>query len=214
MIFKKYKKQLILSSIVILLPIVFGLLLWNRLPEQIPTHWNAAGEVDQYSSRAFGVFGIPLILLALHWLCLFVTKSDKGNKNQTPKVMSLVFWICPMVAVLCVGAVYLHALGMDVNMIQLPCILVGFLFVIVGNYLPKCKHNYTIGIKLPWTLASEENWYATHRFAGRIWVAGGFLFLVMAFLPEKLVFPALFAVILLLVLVPTVYSYRYMKKYE
>ena len=212
--FKKYKKQLIISSIVILLPVLAGLLLWNQLPDRIPTHWNALGEVDSYSSRGFAVFGLPLFLLAVHWLCLFVTKSDKNNANQTEKVMKLPLFICPVIAIFGATAMYASALGFSVNMVSLPCLLVGAMFLIIGNYLPKCKYNYTIGIKLPWTFASEENWNATHRFGGKVWVAGGLLIIPGAFLPEKLIFPCMFAVLLVCVLLPTVYSYRYMKTHE
>lgn len=211
--FKKYKKQLIISSIVILLPIVFGLVMWNRLPEQMPTHWNTAGQVDQYSPRGMTVFGLPLFLLAIHLLCIFVTKSDKHNENQTKKVMNLTFWICPVISLLCHCTTYLFVLGYELNMVQLPCILLGIVFVIIGNYLPKCKHNFTIGIKIPWTLASEENWNATHRFAGKVWVVGGVLFLLMAFLPMKYLFIGLIGAMILLVVLPSVYSWQYQKKH-
>lgn len=213
MIFKKYKKQLIISSIIILLPILAGLLLWNQLPEQVPTHWNAVGEVDSYSSRSFAVFGLPLFLLAVHWLCLFVTKSDKSNANQTEKVKALTLWICPVISLFGAIAVYGTALGFPTNMVQLPCLLVGVMFLIIGNYLPKCKHNYTIGIKLPWTFASEENWNATHRFGGKVWAVGGLVISLGALLPEKIIFPAMLTVLVVCTLLPTIYSYRYMKKH-
>lgn len=207
--FKKYKKQLIISSVLILLPIAAGLLLWDQLPAQMPTHWNALGEVDRYSSRGFAVFGLPLMLLAIHLMCFFATKFDKHNDNQTHKVVALVFWICPVISLLCSGATYLAALGYAIDMIQLPCILVGIVFLIVGNYLPKCRYNHTIGIKLPWTFASEENWNATHRFAGKVWMAGGILLLLTAFLPAKYTFIGFIAAMILLVVIPTVYSWRY-----
>ena len=211
--FKKYKKQLIFSSIVILLPIVCGLLMWDRLPELLPTHWNTTGEVDQYSPRWLAVFGLPLFLVAIQWLCLLVTESDKHNEGQTKKVMSLTFWICPVISIFGSAAIYATALGHPMNMSQAPCILVGIIFIIIGNYLPKCKHNYTIGIKLPWTLASEENWNATHRFGGKVWVFGGFMFLLLTFLPSDIMFMGLIVAMVFLVALPTIYSYRYQKKH-
>lgn len=212
--FKKYKKQLIISSTIILLPIAAGLLLWNQLPEQVPTHWNAAGEVDNYSSRGFAVFGLPVFLLAIHWLCLFVTKSDKANENQTEKIMKLPLWFCPIISILGTASIFYSALGYSLNMVSLPCLLMGAMFLIIGNYLPKCKHNYTIGIKLPWTLASEENWNATHRFGGKVWVIGGLVIALGALLPEKVIFPTILAALLICALLPAVYSYRYMRKCE
>ena len=67
---KKHLKFLIMTSFIILLPILAGLLLWDQLPEQIPSHWNTDGEIDGWSSKPFAVFGLPLILLAVHWLCM------------------------------------------------------------------------------------------------------------------------------------------------
>ena len=209
----KNKKLLIITSLLILLPILAGLLLWDKLPEQLPSHWNAAGEVDGYSSRSTAVIGLPLFLLAVHWLCLFVTQSDKKNNNQNLQMLGIALWVCPIISVFGTAAMYGSALGHSVNMVSLPCLLVGVMFLIVGNYLPKCKHNYTIGIKLPWTLASEENWNATHRIGGRVWFAGGFIIALGTLLPEKLIFPCMMAVILVCILIPTIYSYRYSKKH-
>ena len=81
----------------------------------------------------------------------------------------------------------------------------GVLFVLIGNYLPKTKQSYTLGIRLPWTLASEENWNRTHRLGGVLWVLGGLYFIVMSFFPWNLA--AFLIPILLMALVPTVYSY-------
>lgn len=84
---KKNLKVLIITSIVILLPILAGLILWNQLPEQIPSHWNASGEIDGWSSKAFSVFGIPLILLAAQWLCVLGSAADPKKENHPQKVL-------------------------------------------------------------------------------------------------------------------------------
>jgi len=81
---------------------------------------------------------------------------------------------------------------------------VGLVLAIVGNYLPKCKQSYTIGIKIPWTLSSEENWNRTHRFAGRIWVAGGLLLMLTGFVGGFWIF---LGVVLVMVFAPCIYSY-------
>ena len=90
---KKNKNNLILSSIVISLPILVGLVLWNKLPDTFPTHWNCSGEADGFSSKTFAIFGIPLIMLALHWLCIWFTLKDPKNKEQSTKVFGMVLWI-------------------------------------------------------------------------------------------------------------------------
>ena len=170
---KKYLKTLIVTSVVILLPILLGLLLWDKLPEQIPFHWNAAGEVDGWASKPFGVFGMPFILLGFQWLCALVTGADPKKANHSEKVLHLVLWIIPVLQLVLFSITYITALGGDVPMDVVMSLFMGLLFVIIGNYLPKCQQNYTIGIKMSWTLHSEENWNRTHRFAGRLWVICG-----------------------------------------
>ena len=211
---RDHKGKLILSSLLILVPIIAGLLLWEQLSEQVPTHWNANGEVDGFSSPSFAVFGLPLFLLAIHWLCLIVTTSDKSNDRQTGKVLTSMFWICPIISLFGGATIYGSILGYQFDMVALPCVLLGVMFLVIGNYLPKCRHNYTIGIKLPWTFASEENWNATHRMAGKLWVICGLGMLVMAFLPGKYMALGLIGTLILAVLVPTLYSYFYSKKHS
>ena len=89
-------------------------------------------------------------------------------------------------------------------------ILIGLLFIVIGNYMPKTKQSYTMGIKLPWTLASEENWNRTHRLAGFLWVIGGVYFLAMTFIGWSLV--AFLIPLAVMVLVPAVYSYLLYRK--
>ena len=94
---------------------------------------------------------------------------------------------------------------MDIDVAMITEVLVGIAFVVVGNYLPKCRQNYVLGIKLPWTLADEENWNRTHRLAGRIWVPCGILFITNAFLNIGGIW-TIFILMFLLVIVPTAYS--------
>lgn len=206
---KKYWKVLAITSIVSLLPILAGVILWNQLPEQMPTHWNAAGEVDGWSSKPFAVFGLPLILLAVQWLCMLGTCADPKKNNHPEKILHLVLWIIPVLSVVLHVITYAAALGKEVRMEMVMPVLVGLLLAIVGNYLPKCKQNYTIGIKIPWTLNSEENWNRTHRFAGRLWLICGLAIMLSGFFGGFWVFlPAA----LLMVIVPCVYSYVLYRK--
>jgi uncharacterized membrane protein len=83
----------------------------------------------------------------------------------------------------------------------------------LGNYMYNIKPNYFAGFRLPWTLESEENWKYTHRLAGRMWFAGGLLLTVLAFfLSEKAGFNVLMIITAIIVVVPTVYSYRFYKQ--
>lgn len=201
---KKNLKVLIITSIIILLPMVAGLVLWNQLPEQIPFHWNAAGEVDGWASKGVAVFVPSAAMLALQWLCVLVTSTDPKKQNHPEKVVHLVFWLIPLITVFISALMYATALGGDVRVEMLMPILLGVVFIAIGNYMPKCKQNYTIGIKIPWTLASEENWNKTHRLAGWVWVGGGIAVMLTGFFN---LFWLMMVVTAIMVLVPFIYSY-------
>ena len=201
---RKNLKVLILTTIVMLLPILAGLILWNQLPEQMPTHWNAAGEVDGWSSKPFAVFGLSLIMVAAQWLCMLGTAADPKKNNHSEKVLHLVLWIVPALSVVLHAVTYATALGHSVPMEVVMPILIGLIFTIIGNYMPKCKQNYTIGIKIPWTLDNEENWNRTHRFAGWLWTFCGIGIICTGFFGGFWVF---LPITLLMVLAPFIYSY-------
>lgn len=211
---KTHKKTLLITSLVILLPIVFGLLRWDCLPELVPSHWGLNGEVDGWSSRTQAVFLFPLLLLGVHWFCVLMTAIDPKNRDQSHKPITLVLWICPLMSLLLGGVTYASALGhaLNVNMIVLPAM--GVLFIVIGNYMPKCKPNYTIGYKLPWTLNSAENWVATHRVAGRVMILAGMLFVVAGFAPDDKVFLATLVLVLVIAMSPAAYSYWYYRTHE
>ena len=201
---KKNWKTLVLTSIITLIPIVVGLLLWNQLPEQMPTHWGINGEVDAWSSKAFAVFFFPILLLALHWLCVAASCADPKSKDYHPKMIALVLWICPVIGLVISTLRYSAALGYALAVESILPLLMGLLFIIIGNLLPKCRQSYTMGIKLPWTLNNEENWNKTHRFGGKVWVVGGVIIMATAFAGS---FWILLGVLIVMVALPTVYSY-------
>ena len=206
---KKNKKLLLLTSVVMLLPILAGVLLWNRLPAQLPSHWNLAGEVDGWTSKPFGVFGMPLLLLALQWLCVVATTVDPKKADHSGKVLHLILWLIPALSVVAHTLIYAAALGNELRVELVMPVFMGLLFAVIGNYLPKCKQNYTIGIKIPWTLNSEENWNKTHRLAGRVWMVCGLLMILTGFFGVLWMF---FVLAFLMVLVPLVYSYLLYRK--
>ena len=209
---RKHKGELIVTSLIILFPIVVGLILWNRMPETLTTHWGIDGQADGYGSLPFAVFVPPLTLLAAHWLCFLVTAKDPRNQNRNWKPIRLVLWIMPVLSNICGAIMYALALGVHVSVSGIMVAAIGLMFVAIGNYLPKCRQNYTIGIKVPWTFASEENWNATHRFGGRVWMAGGVVVMLCALLPAGWNAGVMVAGIVILAVAPILYSYLYYRK--
>ncbi len=209
---KKNKWKLFLSSLVILSPIALGLFLGDALPGRMPTHWGVDGEIDGWSSRTLAIIGVPVFMLIMHWLCVFIAARDPKNKNQNNKMFGIVLWICPVTSLFSSGIIYAASLGgkFRADLLGLP--LLGLMFVVIGNYLPKCKQNYTIGIRLKWTLENEENWNATHRVAGKAWVIGGLLMMASAFLPVAVLPWVLVISLTVLAAVPILYSYLFYRR--
>ena len=205
------KKTLIITSIVTLIPLFVGCILWNQLPDVIPTHFGMDGTPNGWSSKTFTVFGLPLLMLFFHLLSIGITTQDPKYDNMSEKVFGIIVWLIPVISLIVVIASYGGALGWNVNMSKYVVAGTGILFVIIGNYLPKCKQNYTIGIKIPGTLDNEENWNKTHRMAGFIWVVGGILITLNAFVGKEWVF---IAITLVMTLVPVAYSYLYYKNHK
>ena len=202
----------IISSVIILLPIVFGIIVWDSLPEVMTTHFGSDGIPDGTSGKGFAVFGIPFVMLALHWVCIITTLLTNRKREQSDKVYGMLFLITPMISTFVSVLIYATAFNYTLHLGSFVSILFGLTFTVMGNYMPKVTRNRTMGIKIKWTLASEANWAATHRLAGKVWFFGGFVMMLGVFLPIDAMMIAFFAVTLLLILIPTVYSYVFYKK--
>ena len=209
---KQHKKTLLITSLLILLPIAVGLVLWDRLPVTMNIHWNAAGEADGTAGKAFAIFFMPLFLLAMHWFCALITHLTNRGNDQNEKAMKIVLWMMPVICNIAMGAMYAASLGVALDISRLVFLPMGILFIVIGNFMPKFRRNTTMGIKTKWALADDENWYATHRFGGKVWVVGGVLMLSLYFLPLKWGIPILLASIFLLAGAPVLYSWRFAVK--
>ena len=203
---KANKKTLIIASLVTILPIIIGLYFWDRLPDTMATHFGIDNQADGFSSKPIAVFGIPLLCLAVLWIGAVVTANDPKKQNISSKMFTLGLWIAPIVSLIAAATMYSVNLGYAMDITYVGSLIVGLLLTIIGNYAPKARQNYTIGIKLPWTLANEENWNRTHRFAGYLWIVCGIL--MVAFALFRVLQPSfMIAFIALAVLLPFGYSF-------
>ena len=209
---KANRKTLIITSTVTILPVLIGIICWDRLPDVMATHFGMNNEANGFSSKAFAVFGLPLVLLAVLWVGAFVTAHDPKRQNISPKMFSLMLWIAPVISLVAAATIYPVNLGYELDIAFFSELLLGLMFIIIGNYLPKARQNYTIGIRIPWTLANEENWNRTHRLAGYLWMICGILMILISltrFVPAEW----LVGIFLIMVLVPCIYSFwLYAKK--
>lgn len=207
------KKELLATALVCLLPVLAGAVLYPHLPETMATHWGIDGAANGWMPRAAAVFGLPVFLLAIHLICVYALGHDPKRGNMSGVLCTLTMWICPALSLLC-GTVTLGAgLGHEMHVDTLVPAFVGVLFLIIGNYLPKTRQNDTMGLRLPWTLASEENWNHTHRIAGFLWVLAGLVTLVVTLLGAWSS-GFFFALLVLTAGIPTLYSYCYYRRHE
>lgn len=204
------KSTYILTAIVCLLPVIAGVILYPRLPDSMAIHWGANGAPNGWAGKWVGAILLPGMLLVIQLLMPFLIKADPKNKDLNPKVAGMIAWIMPAVSLICSSATLMAGLGMNPNIQITAPLFVGFIALIIGNYLPKTTRSYTVGIKLPWTLNSEENWRRTHRLGGFLMALAGICMIVSAFFPCRLV--VFLAALGISVITPIVYSYVLYRK--
>lgn len=197
-------KSTVLSTIVCLLPIVLSVVLYARLPEQIAIHFDNAGTPDSFVPKAVAAFGLPVFLAAINLYSHFRVTQDPKNENAAVSLKTFSQWLVPLLSVVLLPVTLFLSMGANIPIVLIAQALAGVIVVIFGNYLPKCKSNYTIGVKLPWTLDNEENWNKTHRFSGFVFVIGGVILLVNAFWMN--LWYLVVGVIVLLAALPVLYS--------
>ena len=209
---KKNKLTIIITSVVTLLPALLWLFGSKLLPARIVEFWG----MDVSSDAGKGAAGIflllPLILLAVHWFSILFTAIIEKNNEPNKKMLHMVLWITPVLSLATSGGLLATAFSEDVNVFLFVLLGFGIGFMILGNYMPKVTRNRTVGIKITWTLANEENWFATHRFAGKVFFISGLACLLAILLPVSVQPFVAGAIFIAIVVLPIVYSYRFYKK--
>lgn len=163
-----------------------SVLAFGRLPERVPVHWNAAGEVDRYGSRFEGAVLLPLIILGIALLIPALPRLDPRGANYEKfrptyhLAMNATLTFMLAIHLVALGT----ALGLDLPMGRLMPVGVGALLIVLGNALPRARPNWMFGIRTPWTLSNDRVWERTHRVGGYLMVAAGMVVLLSA-----LIFP-------------------------
>ena len=160
-----------------LLPALIGLVLWSTNPQTV---------------FPLAVLFTPVLLALTLALCLHLTEKLEKDREKNKKVNSIVIWIIPVLSNVTFWISYaIMVRHMDLPIMRIMAWLLAAMYLVLGNYMPKCRPNNTIGIRVKWTFSSEENWNATHRLAGPSYMICGFLMIPVSFLPEKTAMPLL-----------------------
>ena len=156
---------------------VFAAATWGSAPDRIPVHWNISGQVDRWGGKFEGLLAIPLLALVIYVLMIVLPRFDPGRANYDAfagPYATLRLGIIVVMAAL-YALIILWVRGVQVSIGVWVPLIVGALFIVIGNLLGKVRPNWFVGIRTPWTLSSKLAWNRTHR-------AGGWLFILMGVL--------------------------------
>ena len=204
----KLKNEIPLIAIVSL-PFIYLAYIWNELPEKVPMHWNIKGEIDRFGEKS-ELLLIPILFpLLVYIIFLIVPKIDPknkiskmGNKYQHIKILLTTF-----MSILALFIIYTAKNQSFANPSYI-VLLIGILYIILGNYFKTIKANYFIGIRTPWTLENETVWKETHKLGGKMWFVAGIIVLISSLILEKQLNFTLFIIITgIITIIPIAYSY-------
>lgn len=203
-----FKKELPIL-VIVLLPFLYLAYIWNELPSKVPVHWNIKGEIDRYGDKSELII-IPFLLpLLMYLIFLIVPKIDPKNKlnKMGGKLHTLKFLMTVFMSMLALFIIYTAKNQSFANPNNL-VLLVGVLFIILGNYFKTIKPNYFIGIRIPWTLENETVWKKTHQLGGKMWFVGGIIVVLSSLILNRQLNFVLFLIIVVIIsIVPIAYSY-------
>ena len=213
---KKYGPWLV--GLMIIAPLIYGAIIYPQLPSRIPTHFNIEGKADAWGgpSSIFigpGIMGAVSIFVYILMSNLKTFDPKKYDEANDTLYSNFAVLTVAFLSALSTIIIYSSTHADEINVGKLILPLIGLSFAGLGWYMPKFKQNYFVGFKLPWTLENETNWNETHKVAGKLWVYGGlFQAVVTFFLPMKFGMIAFMLAIAVMVIIPSVFSYRLFKK--
>lgn len=177
---KKNKRTLILSVIICLIPMVLGIAFYNRLPEQMPIHFTINDVPDNYAPKNFALFGMPIIMAIIQVICLIAVniKLNKLKNEEKPKILKIMEWFIPVLTVLIYVIMVEVPLGSTVYVGKSICLILGILFMIIGNYIPKMSYEMgkTIFHPMP---KNEKSFRKMSKIIGYTFIVIGIVLLIM-----------------------------------
>jgi len=197
-----------IGFIVAAITLVVCIWAYPQLPARVATHWDFRGEPNGYSGRFFATFLFPVIIAVVAAVAQVLPKIDPKGKNYLK--FNDTYWLLINGVLIFMGVMHLavigNAIGAPVSVRRVLPIALGFLFIVIGNYLSRVQPNWFLGIRTPWTLSSDTVWRKTHRLGGWVFVIAGVLFIASAFVPGVASAIPIGVVIALLAVTPVLYS--------
>lgn len=207
-------KSEIFPILILLAAWVLGFYFYSMFPDTVVTHWNFEGTPDGYSGKALGSFLMPAVLTGMYLLFLALPLIDpKKDRYESFMRVYHIFKSLIIAVMFTIHVVTgLFNLGYDIPINLVIPLLIGLLFIVMGNYMGKVKQNWFLGVRLPWTLSSENVWNKSNRFGGWTMALCGILIMISPFLPRSWGFSIFIFGILLIIFGTTIYSYLVYRK--
>lgn len=202
------RTTIFITIFLIAFSLVFSISVYNRLPEQMASHWNEAGQVDGTMSRFWGAFMMPLVVIVMLAFFLVIPGIDPLKANIAKFRGQFNTFISLIVAFM----TYIHILTMVWNLgydrfnmgtAMMPAL--GLVFIFAGIMMRKAKRNFFIGIRTPWTLSSDHVWDETHRIGAVLFIVSGIIAMLGVFFGSNAIW---------LVLVPILGSTTFLLVYS
>ena len=199
-------KILIITGLICLIPIIFGVILYDQLPEQMAVHFGVNNEPNSFAPKEFALFGIPLLMFILQVFCC-ISSDFMEEKKQNKKYITIYKWIIPIIEMVVYLTMLAYGAGIELDMRMIVCITLGIVFTLVGNYMPKTEPN-----KLQMNYIRADFWKKIKRPAGYFFVIIGLAFIISAFL-NSIVSLILLGIIIVTAILISIYSiYLFYKK--
>lgn len=213
----KKKLTTAVAILISLLPLAYLGFIWNSLPDIVPVHFGIDMKPDKMGNKSelWLIAAIMVVVsMFVYFLLMNINRIDPKRKDagESSSFHKLAFGTVVFVSALNCLIITSAKDGTVMKNLIFP--LLGLMFAFIGNYMVNIKPNYFAGIRLPWTLSSDENWRKTHHLGGKLWFAGGMLIAIVSlFLPGTQAFVFFISVVVIMVIIPLVYSYRLFKKH-
>ncbi len=203
-----------LTLAIVVLCILAGFVFYQYLPLLVVSHWNIQGQPDGYSSREFGVFGLPIIMLIAYFLFLFLPIIDP-HRNRYAE-FGKAYHLIKLAIIALLGFLYFVMsfanLGYPIAVEKIVPIALGILYIVIGISLSGLKKNFFFGIRTPWTLSSENVWNKTHKLGGTLFTVAGILIILSCLLTPFISFVVLIGATILAAIISVLYSYALYRK--
>lgn len=198
-----------LTSVFCLLPMILSSIVYHDLPEQVVVQWNLEGNPNRFAPRAVAAFGLPIFFFVINIGSKLFLYHDPKRENISKTMKVIAEWLVPFLAITITPLILFMAMGITIPLPMIALVFVGIVLIVCGNYLPKSRQNYVVGIRLPWTLNNADNWNKTHRMAGYVYIFCGIALIIVSFIPfaKSILLTVVLLIIALLITMPILYSY-------